>query len=472
MSSFIFPVITFPYVARVLSPLGTGRVNFATSVISYFSIFAQLGVPTYGVRICAQMRDDRDKLTKTAHELIFINFVANIIVYISLAISLIVVPRFREDRVLLIIISVTIFLGTVGMEWLYKALEQYKYITIRSVVFKFIALVAMFMLVHEQKDYVIYGGITIFASSASNILNLFHANKYIDFKPKPLSYYNCIRHLKPVIIFFAMSCAATIYTNLDNVMLGFMKTDVDVGYYGAAVKIKTILVSVVTSLGAVVLPRASFYIEHKKLDAFQNICRKALNFVFLVSIPMTVYFIMFAYQGIILLSGLAYKESVLPMQIIMPTLVFIGLSNILGIQILVPTGREKIVLYSEVAGAVVDIIVNSFLIPVMASSGAAIGTLVAELVVLIIQYCYLKNEVAGIFKEIHYLDIFIAVFLSALASVWVKFLGLGCFLTLVLSSILFFGVYVIFLLIKKEEIAVEVFELVVSKSKKIFKKQI
>lgn len=131
------------------------------------------------------------------------------------------------------------------MEWLYKALEQYTYITVRSIIFKLIAVVAMFVLVHEQKDYVIYGGISILAASASNVFNFFHAHKYVSIKP--VGSYNFRQHLKPIVIFFAMSCAATIYTNLDTVMLGFMTSDAEVGYYNAAVKIKSILVSVVTS---------------------------------------------------------------------------------------------------------------------------------------------------------------------------------------------------------------------------------
>ena len=177
------------------------------------------------------------------------------------------------------------------MEWLYKALEQYTYITVRSVIFKFIALIFMFFLVHKQTDYVIYGGITIFAASASNILNLINAHKFINLKP--VGNYNFRRHLKPVLIFFAMSCATTIYTNLDTVMLGFMTTDTDVGYYNAAVKIKVILVSVVTSLGTVLLPRASYYIQRGELKEFHRITRKALNFVFLMATPLFVYFMRF-----------------------------------------------------------------------------------------------------------------------------------------------------------------------------------
>ena len=292
-----------------------------------------------------------------AQELLIINIIMSMISYMVLIILLFYVPKFRCEKELYVILSFNIILTSIGMEWLYKALEQYTYITVRSVIFKFIALIFMFFLVHKQTDYVIYGGITIFAASASNILNLINAHKFINLKP--VGNYNFRRHLKPVLIFFAMSCATTIYTNLDTVMLGFMTTDTDVGYYNAAVKIKVILVSVVTSLGTVLLPRASYYIQRGELKEFHRITRKALNFVFLMATPLFVYFIYFAKEGIFFLSGNNYVGSIIPMQVIMPTLLLIGITNILGIQILVPTGREKIVLYSEIVGAVVDVIINA-----------------------------------------------------------------------------------------------------------------
>lgn len=464
MSSFVIPLITFPYVSRVLLPVGTGKVSFATSLISYFSIFAQLGIPTYGIRACAMVRDNKEKLTRTAHELLMINLIMTAISYIVLAIALFFVSRLQEDRTLYIIVSLTILLTSIGMEWLYKALEKYTYITIRSIFFKFIALVAMFLLVHQQSDYVIYGGITILASSASNIFNFINVHKYIGIKS--VGDYNLKRHLKPVAIFFSMACATTIYTHLDTVMLGFMTTDADVGYYNAAVKIKIILVSIVTSLGTVLLPRASYYVKHGLVDDFRRITRKAINFVLLLASPLMLYFMLFAREGILFLSGSAYEGSAVPMQIIMPTLLLIGITNILGIQILVPMGREKIVLYSEIVGAVIDIVINALLIPQYASAGAAIGTLVAEVAVLIVQYYALRNEVTAAFKRINYFRIGFALILGCVASLWVKMLNFGNFLTLVISAVLFFGIYGLFLLLTKEPLVVEIFNQVFGGIKK------
>ena len=266
LSSFLFPLITFPYISRILLPAGTGKVSFATSLVSYFAMLAQLGIPTYGIRACARVRDDRRELTQTTHELLYINMIMCVVSYIIFFLVLGLVPRLREERILYLIVSLTIAFNALGMEWLYKALEEYTYIAVRSIFFKLIALIAMFLMVHEKGDYVIYGGISIFASSASNILNFIHARRYID--RKPIRTLQLKKHGKAVGVFFAMSCATTIYTNLDTVMLGFMSSDVDVGYYHAAVKIKTILVGIVTSLGTVLLPRASYYIQGGKMEEF------------------------------------------------------------------------------------------------------------------------------------------------------------------------------------------------------------
>ena len=221
MSSFLFPLISAPYIYRVLQADGKGKVTFATSLIAYFLMLARLGIPTYGVRACAKVRDDKQALSKTAHELLIINLIMSVVAYGLLFLALAFVPQLREDRLLYLVVSLTIIFDTIGMEWLYKALEQYSYIAIRSMIFKLVALVGMFLLVRSKEDYVIYGGLTILAASASSVFNFFHARKYISMRP--MGGYKLSPHIKAVAIFFAMTCASTVYTNLDTVMLGFMR---------------------------------------------------------------------------------------------------------------------------------------------------------------------------------------------------------------------------------------------------------
>lgn len=467
ISASIFPLITFPYVSRILGPSGTGNVSFATSIVTYFSLFAQLGIPTYGIRATARVRDDKKLLSKTVQEIFIINVVMSIATYIVFFIVLNCVPQMNTDRLLFIIISSTILFNAIGMDWLFKGLEKYTYITFVSILFKFIALILMFIFIHQKSDYVIYGAISIFAASASNICNFLNAHKYITLKP--IGGYEFKQHLRPIGIFFAMSCATTIYTNLDTVMLGFMKDNVEVGYYNAAVKIKSVLLGIVTSLGTVLLPRASYYIENNEIDEFKRISGKAINFVVLISFPLALYFILFAKEGIYFLSGDAYTNAILPMQILMPTLIFIGLTNIMGIQMLIPLGKEKVVLHSEIAGAIVDLIINVILIPIMASAGAAIGTLVAEIVVWIVQYNALRNEVKQAYLKVKYIPIGIALVLSGFISCFVKLLNLRPFFTLILSSIVFFGLYFVILTLAKEKLVNEIENNILCKLKGIDK---
>lgn len=468
MSSFIFPLITFPYVSRVLLPEGTGKVSFATSLISYFVMFAQLGIPTYGVRACARVRDNKEALSQTAQELLAINLLMGVLAYAGLFLALAFVPRLQEERLLYLVVSVSILFNCIGMEWLYKALEQYTYIAVRSIIFKFVAVVAMFLLVREKSDYVIYGGISILAASASNLFNFFHCRKYISLKHVGRCQF--ARHLKPVLVFFAMACATTIYTNLDTVMLGFMATNEDVGYYNAAVRIKNILVSIVASLGTVLLPRASYYIERNMMSEFYRITRKALNFVMLVAVPLMLYFIIFAEEGIMFLSGTAYKGSIIPMQIMMPTLLFIGLSNILGIQMLVPLGKERCVLYSVVAGACVDLFSNILLIGKYAAVGAAISNFFAELTVLVVQVFILRKTVIQGLAQIQYGKIGLGLIAAVCSSIWIKSLVLGSFWALAVSACMFFGAYFAILILTKETLIYELMKQITSKVRLSFVK--
>lgn len=462
MSSMIFPLITFRYVSGILMPEGTGKVSFAVSLISYFNMFAQLGIPTYGIRACAMVRDDREELTRTAHELLAINLLVGLLAYAALGLAIAFLPALQDDKTLYLVVSSTILLSAIGMEWLYKALEQYAYITLRSILFKLLALAAMFLLIHKKSDYVIYGGISVFASSAAGIVNLLHARKYIGFRP--VGGYRLGRHMKAVLVFFAMSCATTVYTNLDTVMLGVMTTKTDVGYYDAAVKVKNILVSVVTSLGTVLLPRASYYVEMHMEAEFRRISAKALNFAVLAALPLMVFFMIYARPSIAFLTGgTAYDPAALPMQVIMPTLLLIGVTNILGIQILVPLGREKTVLISEIAGAVTDLVLNAILIPGLAATGAAIGTLAAEAVVLAVQYAALRQEIRPAVRAIPFGKILLAAAAAAVAGGWIGILGLGSFLTLLLAAAVFFGVYGGVLLATKEPLTREIVGQVFSK---------
>ena len=464
ISGVAFPLISFRYASRILLPEGIGKVSFAISVIAYFSMFAELGIPTYGIRACARVRDDRHLLSRTVHELLGINLAMNLITYALLGLAIFFIPRMGEEKLLFGIISSVILLNSIGMEWLYKGLEEYTYITVRSLTFKVISLIALFLFIHQQTDYIIYGGISIFATSASNLLNFLHAGKYIDFR-RPADC-NWKKHLKPVLIFFGMACATTIYTNLDSAMLGFMTTDADVGFYNAAVKVKGILLSLITALGAVLLPRSTWYVEHGYMEEFRRITKKALSFILLAAPPVALFFILFAKESILLVSGEAFLPSVPAMQIILPTVFIIGLSNILGIQIMVPLGKEKAVLKSVIAGAIADLVLNLVFIPKYHAAGAAIGTLAAEMIVLAVQYIALREELKPFVRNYPWLQLLAALLLSAIACLWVQRMAWRPIWSLTAAAICFFGVYCLFQLWRGNETLRDCFQLIRQKIEK------
>lgn len=461
ISSVIFPLISFPYVSRVLLPDGMGKVSFATSIISYFTMIAMLGVPVYGVRACAMVRNNKEQLSRCVQEILLINIIMSTASYLLLTGAVFLVPRLYSDRELFLILSFSITLNVIGVEWFYKALEMYSYITIRSLIFKALSLILLFLFVKDESDYVVYGAITLFSNVGSYLLNFVNLRKYIILRP--LGNYDLRKHVRMVAVFFAMTVATTIYTNLDTVMLGFLQGDTEVGYYNAAVKVKSVLLGVVTSLGAVLMPRASYYISRNMVREFNDAAKKSLKFAVLISTPLVVYFMIYAKSSINLLSGKAYEGAVVPMQIIMPTILFIGITNVLGMQILVPMKKENVVLISECAGAVTDFVLNLLWIPRFSAAGAAMGTLVAELVVLVVQYVALREMVLPMVKRLEIRKVVLSAIAAILAVSWLENGRYSSFYTILISSVIFFGTYFFLLLAQKEYLTIDVVRQILKK---------
>lgn len=450
-SSVIFPLITFPYVSRVLLASGNGKVNFAASVANYFMMTASLGIPTYGIRACAKVRDNRDELSKTAQEILIINSVSTVLVSVIYVICIFTVPRFSQDKTLFFIEGLNIVLNMFGANWLYQALEQYDYITARSVLFKFIAMILMFLLVHQEGDYRIYAAVSVLAAVGSNILNFIRLSRFISLRR--YKEYNLRQHIKPILILFAQNVTISIYTNLDTVMLGIMKNDEAVGFYTAAVKIKGVLLCVVTSLGNVLLPRMSYYVKHGSKEKFYQLMKLALNVELFMALPLAIYFSLESKDSIFFLAGDGYAGAVVAMAIITLAVIPNGLTGVIGVQVLTPLNREKQVLYSVIAGAVSDFILNLIMIPLWGTSGAALATTIAEFTVLIVQIILARDLLVNIAKEIHVFKYMIITMIATVPMVIImQFTGNNAFVNLVITSFAFFGTYLLELYIMKDEL--------------------
>ena len=457
ISNFLFPLITFPYVSRVLGPNGMGISSFAMSIISYFVILATLGSATYGIRACSQVGENKDELSKVTHEIIFINLITMIISYLFLYFCVHFFDGLHENKASIAIASFMILLNVCSVEWFYRGIEKYTYITIVSLLFKLIALVSSFIFIQKTSDYFSFILISVISLSGSGIINLLNIKKYINFKF--YNDYNLKKHIKPMLTFFFMSLAISVYTYTDSVLLGLLTNLDEVGFYNVAVRIKGILISIVTSLGVVLLPKLSLYIKKGMMNEFSSLLILSLRFIVALSLPLVIFFIFFAKETILLLSGEQYFNSIPLLQISLVAVIIVGITNILGIQMLVPLGKEKKLFVSVLCGALINVVANFTLIPFLSSVGAAISMVLAEFTILLTQIYFLKKYMF-LFMKVNYIKVILSSLISlGVVSIFRSFIFDNNFLLLLCSGSIFFIIYLITLLLLKERILIDVLKL-------------
>lgn len=452
-ASFIFPLITYSYVARILHTVGTGKVAFVQSVLTYFSYIASLGISGYGMRECAKVRDDREKLSKLTEELLIVNLISTLISYFLLIIVIFLSSKLRGYGSLFLVMSCSILLQTLGMEWLYNALEEYTYITIRSLLFKTISVLLIFLLVKNEEDYVIYGALTIFTTSASNILNFINARKYVSFRK--FENYDLLKHLKPIFTFFMSSIILTVYSQFDTVMLGFISGDSEVGVYNAALKIKTVVISISSGLTAVLIPRMTVYYQsdYKK---FVELLSKSFKVSLTVLLPLTAFIYINAEDVLLFLCGEEYLSAVATLRVFMGCVLSLMMTNLFGNQILIPKGDEKRYTASVFVGLWINLILNSLLIPRMGTFGAAVATLVTEFSNMVWMGTGCLDEINKVKENITFRNYIWPLFIASMLDlVCFSFVGQFSLLgKLIIKTVVLFGLYYSILLHEKEEIII------------------
>lgn len=446
----IFPLITFPYSSRVLGPEGIGKVNFANSIIAYFSIISGLGIANYATREAAKLRDNRIELSKFSKEIFLINSTSTLIAYILFFISIFIVPKFENYRLLLCICSFTILFNTIGIAWLYTAVEDYFYITLRTIIFQIFSMILLFTTVKTLDDIFEYAGLMVLSSVGANVLNFIHSKKYIDFFQK--AKIELKKHLRPIFVLFAMTVAVSVYTILDTSMLGFLTDDREVGIYTAATKINKIVLSMVTAMTAVLLPRLSYYAKLEDKSQFNELVYKGFYVLLLISLPCTVGLSILSKTIITLLSGTTFISAVTTMRIINPIIVIIGLSGFIGTQIFLPLNKEKLTLYSVIPGAMVNFTLNLILIPYLGANGAALSTLIAEFVVTAIQIFFLRKmyNLSIIAKLFFKYSVF--SFIMAIPVILISKHFLNMYVAITLGTVVGALIYILLLLITKDKI--------------------
>ena len=454
-SGVAFPVITFTYSARILGVDGVGQVNFAKSIITYFTMFALLGMNHYGTREAAKLREDQDRLSKYVHEMLLINCVTTALAYILLLLAMLVVPKLQNYTALLLINSFTIILQGMGMEWLYQGLEEYRYIAVRSVLFQAGALVAMFIFVRDARDVVPYAAVTLVASSGSYVLNFVNARKYIHFRW--YRNYEIKKHLRPLLWLFAMTVSIELYTVLDSTMLGFLQGDAAVGRYTAAVKVNKLVNTLITAVSVVLIPRLSFYIGQGKWEKIKNLVNKAYNYVFLLSVPAAVGLFILSDEIIMLFSGSTFCSAGFTMRLLTPIVLLIPFSAATNQQTFVPMGKEKLILLSTSVGAMTNLICNALLIPRFSENGAALATVLAETAVAIVCLLNAKRyfDMGQVFK--HYYQYWVSASPIPLITMLAKMLPVHYVIRMLIVMVLSAGCYFLFLFVLKNDYLLEAF---------------
>lgn len=378
ISGLAFPLISFPYTSRILGPDGIGRINFATSFTAYFVILAAVGIPLYGIREIARVRDDSAKLATAAKELFLIHLV-NTSVVVALFLALVLsVPQLNRDLSLFLINSGLLLAALFSIEWVYQGLEDYAYITKRTVLVGAATIGSIFLFVRNHEDYLIAAGITVCASFANAAFNFARAGRIL-FAPKtePLRW---SRHIRPLATIFALNFVVSVYVNLDVVMLGFLSDTASTGYYSTGLRLTKMILGIVTSMSAVFLPRLSNLVQNGKEEQFEVLVGKSFAMVIFLCLPASLGLAILSKEIVLVMAGPKFLAAAACVVVTSPIILLIGLTGVTGTQVLYPRGKERLVLLAATAAAVVSIGLNWILIPRMGAVGAAIACLCAEIV--------------------------------------------------------------------------------------------
>lgn len=454
IANYAFPVIAMMYVSRVLEPSGIGKVSFATSVVSYFTLFAQMGIPIYGMRKVAECRNDNKQLNKNVIEIFMLGMYLWLIVNAIYIVFVGFVPKFRSEYRLYIIVGSSILFQSIGFEWFFKGIENYKYIMTRSIIMKLVSMFLMIFLIKNPEDYLLYGGINVLANGGAYLCNLFSLHKYVSLRMDKKELYKPFSHMRMVVTFFVMSCAGVIYGNIDNVMLGFMRGDEAVGYYYIAVKLCAIVTSITAVIWNVTLPKSTRLWNDGKIEEFDGMSRKSMNLVCYIQIPLTGFFVIMADKFIEILAGGGYENSVFAARILFITILPIGFSNIIGGQMLIPMKLEKKLLIAQVTGAVVNLITNIFAINYYGIYGAAATTVISEILVWVVAQYYVKKVHRA--KLFEFENIYKNIIGSAIALVVVYGilqLKLSLVIMTIVAACVFFVIYFVVTFLLKDSTA-------------------
>lgn len=398
LATLLFPLITLPYASRVLGPSGMGKVGYASSIISYFSLMASLGISTYAVREGARLRDTKERYQTFIKEIFTINLCTTVVAYVCFILFL-CLPVLKGYKILLLVFSLGIWFTTIGIEWLFVIEEEYAYITKRALLCKFVSLVLLFILVRDKKDYGWYAALTVIASGGSALLNLWYSRKFVDWRAPYRGEYR--KHIRPILLIFGTTLAKSLYLTMDTTMLGMIRGDTQVGIYDAASKINLVISTLIGTISTTILPRVSYYVGIGRKEEYQHLMRRALELLMMIAIPASLGMICTADALILLFSGKEFLLGTSAARILSVKVVVGAVNHILMYQVCIPHKKDQEVLISTTMGAICNFIANVMLIPRFGVTGAALSTLLSELVVFGVLSGYAQTliEQKGLYRR-------------------------------------------------------------------------
>lgn len=383
VSTVLFPLITIPYVSRVIGNENYGKVNFGTSIVSYFILIAALGINAYAIREGSKFRIQKERFQQFANEVFTINIITTFFSYLLLAFLLIFWDKIDNYRLIIIIQAIPILFNTLGIEWTNNIYEDFFYTTVRYLVIQTLSIIGMFIFVRDENDFLIYVLITSFASVSGNIVNIYYIGKnYV--KVKLVKIENVRKHLVPMIYLFGNMLANTIYVNSDITILTLLKGDAITGIYSIATKVYLIVKQFINSMVGVTLPRLSSYLGEGNVKEYNTLLNKILHTILVLVLPSTVGLFVLSEDIIYIISGPEYLSGYIALRILAIGLSFGVLSFFYVYSIMIPNGLEKTTLYYSLFSAAVNIVLNFIFIPRMGMNGAAITTTISEGIVLVL----------------------------------------------------------------------------------------
>lgn len=379
--SILFPLITFPYASRALGTQAYGKYSFANSIISYFVLIAGLGISTYAIREGARIRDNKKQLETFVNEVFSINVIFTVVSYIGLTLLIFFWNKLHNYFAVIYIESLMIFLNTIGSDWINSIFEDYKYITIRYIIIQLIAIAPIFIFVRQPSNYLNYTLILVLAGYGGNLVNLYYIRRYVHrrftFKC------NFKKHIKPILVLFSTMVAVRIYLNSDITMLGAMTNDHETGIYGAVSKIYTMAKELINAITIVMVPRISNLLQNKDEDEYKHLANSTLLILITFILPITVGLCIFSKDVILIVNGNQYISGFSALVVLSLALPFAVMSCFYSNAILVPNRKEKYYLISTTSAAITNILLNVFFIRLWGIIGAALTTLIAEIVVFL-----------------------------------------------------------------------------------------